>query len=148
MKKFLFRLEALLRVRTIHEALMQKELSLVQQKLSELNLEKELISKQITELLDSIRDKRDRKELFLCDAYYNLLGHLQESLVHLNGQIDNQAKMEEEKKEDLRLLVNKRKVLEKIEKKQYTEWLRSSHTKEELLNDSIQKTSSERARPF
>lgn len=122
MKKFIFRLETLLKVRKAREGRMQRELAYIRQKWAQLKEKRESIETQISGLMDEIRIKREQKEHGLEETYSQLLEHLNASFSQVEEALEMQAKQVEEKRQQLKRLIQERKVIEKIKEKHYTQW--------------------------
>jgi flagellar FliJ protein len=122
MKKFLFRLETLLKERKAREGRMQRELAYIRQKWTQLKEEKGSIEIQISALLEEIRIKREQKEHGLEETYSQLLDHLNTSLAQVEEAFELQKKQVEEKRQQLKRMIQERKVVEKIKEKHYTQW--------------------------
>lgn len=122
MKKFLFRLETLLKERKAREGRMQRELAYIRQKWTQLKEKKGSIEIQISALLEEIRIKREQKEHGLEETYSQLLDHLNTSLAQVEEAFELQEKQVEEKRQQLKRMIQERKVVEKIKEKHYTQW--------------------------
>lgn len=122
MKRFLFRLEILLKVRQAKEGRLQRDLTYIEQKWNQLKEKKESIETQIAALLEAIRKKREKKEYGLQETYAQLLEHLNASLIQVKETLELQGRQIAEKREQLKQALQERKVIEKIKEKQYTQW--------------------------
>lgn len=122
MKRFLFRLETLLKIRQAKEGRLQRDLAYTQQKWNQLKEKEGSIEKQIAALLEEIRKKREKKEYGLQETYSQLLEHLNASLIQIKESLELQGRQITERKEQLKQALQERKVIEKIKEKQYTQW--------------------------
>lgn len=137
MKKFLFRLETVLKVRKAKEGRMERELSFSLQKLSHW-LEKEAVAeKQIASLMEALRKKREEKDRSLEETYQQILEHLSDNLKQVKNTIvaqQTQIKMQEER---LKQAVQERKIVEKIKEKHYASWQVQTEQSDGALSDEL-----------
>lgn len=137
MKKFLFRLETVLKVRKAKEGRMERELSFSLQKLSQW-LEKEAMAeKQIASLMDALRKKREEKDRSLEETYQQILEHLSDNLKQVKSTIvaqQTQIRMQEER---LKQAVQERKIVEKIKEKHYASWRVQAEQSDGALIDEL-----------
>lgn len=110
---------------------MQRDLAYTQQKWNQLKEKEESIDKQIASLLVEIRKKREQKEYGLQETYAQLLEHLNTSLSQVKESLDMQGRQVEEKQEQLKEMIQERKVIEKIKEKQYTQWRTQAENEDE-----------------
>ncbi len=137
MKKFFFRLETLLKVRKAREGRMQRDVAYAQKKWVQLQEKEETIKKQMSALMEEISLKRKQNDHGLQDTYSQLLDHLKSSLAHVAEALEMQSKLVEEKQEQLKQMIQERKVIEKIKEKHYTQWrVHAEQTEGAILDEA------------
>ena len=138
MKKFIFRLEQVLKIRTLEERIQQKEFSKVksQHLIAVKKLEDIFIDRK-----ETVRSLNDHEQRGFNQTIY--LAHMK-YIEKLNLDVDiqriNVSKVEIElKKERDKLLeiVKKRKSLENLKEKKYEEYLYNSNIEDQKMMDEI-----------
>lgn len=137
MKKFFFRLETLLKLRQVREGRMQRELAYANQKWAQLKEKAGSIEKQITDLMEEIRKRRNQNLYGLQETYSQLLEHLKFSLSQVKESLYMQTKLVEQKQAQLKQIIQERKVIEKIKEKHYAQWRVHAEQTEGALLDEI-----------
>jgi flagellar protein FliJ len=122
MKKFIFRLEALLKLRKTGEWNLKRDLESAFQKVRQSEEQRETLQNQMATLMQEIQIKRIKGEFDLEEIYAQILGHLSSSLKTVGLNLTGQQKNVEELQKRLKLLVQGRKIIEKIREKHYTHW--------------------------
>ncbi|MEZ5315179.1 MAG: flagellar export protein FliJ [Chlamydiales bacterium] len=135
MKKFFFRLETLLKLHKTRERRTQRELAYMEQKQTSLQAKSVSLEKQMAALIKEITIKRKAKEYGLEETYSQLLHYLNTSFSQTQEVLSLQDKQITEKKEQLKKMVQGRKIIEKIKENHYTDWRVEIEQREESLLD-------------
>jgi|GEM_PF-5229472 len=133
MKKFIFRLESLLKVRKVREDCVKRDLELAQQKWRQGKEEERSLMAQIDTLVEEMHLKRIKSQFDLQQTYSQILENLQASLNTIQMGLVTYQKGVELQKERMRQAIQARKVIEKIKEKHYTHW----RTKESHMESSL-----------
>ena len=137
MKKFLFRMETLLKVRTAREGGLKRNLEHTTQKWNQIKEREKMLLAQISALMDEMHTKRQEGKLDLQETYTQILDHLNSSLIQVQQSLMAQERQMEEHKEQLKQGILERKVIEKIKEKHYAGWRTQQVKIEGALLDEI-----------
>ncbi len=137
MKKFLFRLETLLKIRRAHVGQLKRELGLSEVKFNEWEEKKITLQKQIDALVEEMRGERRAKTFAIHDTYAQILDHLNISLKNVEATLATLKKQIEMKQERLKHVIQERKIIEKIQEKQYAAWRVREEQADGALIDEI-----------
>ncbi len=137
MKKFIFRLETLLRIRKAREGTLKRDLEYAQQKWRQSKSHETTLQTQIGALIDEMHKRRLEGNFDLQDTYSQILDHLSASLNTAQQNLAVQQKSVEAQQECLKLAMHERKIIEKIKEKHYSDWRTSEIQTEEALLDEI-----------
>lgn len=138
MKKFIFRLDQVLKIRALEERIQQKEFSKV--KSQHLNAVKILENIYIDrkETVESLKDherKGFNQTIYLSHMRYIEKLNLDVDIQRINiGKIEIELKKEREK---LLNIIKKRKSLENLKEKKYEEYLYETNAEEQKVMDEI-----------
>ncbi|NGX60766.1 MAG: hypothetical protein K940chlam9_00234 [Chlamydiae bacterium] len=135
MKRFIFRLETLLKVRKAREGKIQRELSYAQQKLGGWQEKKMTLENQIAGLTAEIQKKREIGEIKLQETYNQILDHLNTNLSQVSHTLDAQNRQIAEMEARLTGAARQRKFVEKVKEKQYSQWEETTE-KQMMLNEA------------
>lgn len=119
MKKFIFRLETLLRLRSLRERKLQQDLAHVRNKCRQAEEREKMLTNQIEALMKEMEGKRAAGELDLQDTYAQILDHFNVSLLTAKQASDLHARNLRALQEELKRAMQERKVIEKIKEKHY-----------------------------
>ncbi|MCH9625600.1 MAG: hypothetical protein S4CHLAM123_07760 [Chlamydiales bacterium] len=122
MKKFIFRLETLLKLRKLKESHLQKELAHTQLKSTQIQEKKSTLQRQIDALIQEMQKQRAEQQFSFQETYTQILDHLTaslESMQHTHAALTQQIEVIQH---HLKQAVQERKVIEKIREKQYNGW--------------------------
>lgn len=137
MKKFIFRLETLLRIRRAREGTLKRDLEHAHQKWCQTQEQEQMLQAQIGALMDEIHKRRAEGKFDLEETYSQILEHLNTSLSLNEQSLAANQKAYEEQQGRLKLAIQERKVIEKIKEKHYTSWRTSEVQTEGALLDEI-----------
>jgi flagellar protein FliJ len=137
MKKFIFRLEILLKLRKANEGTLKRELEHTLQKLNQAKGREKTLQSQIDALVEEIAKKRREGKLDLQETYSQILDHLNQTFRQENQNIAAIEKQIDQQRGVLSQAVLQRKVIEKIKEKHYTGWRNKQSQTEETLLDEI-----------
>ena len=138
MKKFIFRLDQVLKIRALEERIQQKEFSKV--KSQHLNAVKNLENiyidrKETVESLKNQERKGFNQTIYLSHMRYIEKLNLDVDIQRINiGKIEIELKKEREK---LLNIIKKRKSLENLKEKKYEEYLYETNAEEQKVMDEI-----------
>jgi len=138
LKKFIFRLDQVLKIRALEERIQQKEFSKV--KSQHLNAVKILENIYIDrkETVESLKDherKGFNQTIYLSHMRYIEKLNLDVDIQRINiGKIEIELKKEREK---LLNIIKKRKSLENLKEKKYEEYLYETNAEEQKVMDEI-----------
>lgn len=137
MKKFIFRLETLLKIRSVREGTLKRDLEQAHQKWDHVKEREKMLQAQIAALMEEMQKKREEGKLDLQETYHQILDHLQNSLTQTQHNLWGQQSQIEEHKKRLQQAIQERKVIEKIKEKHYDGWRTRETQTEEALFDEI-----------
>lgn len=137
MKKFIFRLEMLLKIRKASEGSLKRDLEHANRKMNQVKERERVLQTQISTLMDEMQKKRAEGKLTLQETYMQILEHLNTSLKNTQQNFSAQERQIEEQKERLMHAIRQRKVIEKIQEKHYAGWQNQESQTEGALVDEI-----------
>jgi flagellar FliJ protein len=137
MKKFIFRLETLLKMRSVRESALKRDLEHAHQKWNQVKEREKMLQAQIIALSDDMKKKREDGQLALQETYLQILGHLQTSLTQTQHNLWGQQSQVEEYKKRLQQALQERKIIEKIKEKHYASWHSQESQIEEAMLDEL-----------
>lgn len=144
MKKFIFKLEALLAARHAREGSLKREMEHAHQKWHQAKEQERMLLGQITTLREEIQQKRSSGCFELQETYAQILDNLQGALQQAQRSALQLQKGVMEQKERLKEAILERKVVEKIREKHYAEWrTREARSEGAFLDDFALKKFSE-----
>lgn len=137
MKKFIFRLETVLRIRKTREGALKRDLEYAHQKWSQNKNHEAALQGQIEALSEEILRKRVEGKLDFQDTYSQILDHLNASLQIVQQNVASQQKTVEAQQKRFHQAIQERKLIEKIKEKHYAHWRTSEIQTEGALLDEI-----------
>ena len=137
MKKFIFRLETLLRIRKAREGTLKRDLEYAHQKWLQSKSHEVTLQTQIGTLMDEMQKRRLEGNFDLQDTYSQILDHLSAALFAAQQNLSAEQKRLEVQQACLKLAIQQRKIIEKIKEKHYSDWRTSEIQTEEALLDEI-----------
>jgi len=141
MKKFMFRLETLLKLRKLKESHLQKELAHTQLKSTQIEEKKNTLQRQIDALIQEMQKQRAEKHFSFQETYTQILDHLTaslENMQHTHAALTQQIEVIQHR---LKQAVQERKVIEKIREKQYSGWRLKTDSEGDRLDElALKKT--------
>ena len=137
MKKFIFRLETLLRIRKAREGVLKRDLEYAHQKWNQSKMHEATLRIQIETLIGEMHKRRQEGNFDLQDTYSQILDHLGAALNTAQQNLAAGQKNVEAQQEWLKLAIQERKIIEKIKEKHYTDWRTSEMQTEEAMLDEI-----------
>lgn len=137
MKKFIFRLETLLKIRFVRESTLKRDLEHAYQKWHHNNEKEKMLKAQIEALVDEMQRKRESGIFDLQETYHQILNHLQQSLLQIQQNLLSQKGQIEEHQKRLQQAIQERKVIEKIKENHYAGWESDLNQIEDELLDEI-----------
>ena len=137
MKKFIFRLETLLKIRKTREGTLKRDLEYVHQKWLQSKTHELTLKTQIGNLMEEIHKRRLEGNLDLQDTYSQILDHLNATLKVAQQSLAAEQKRVEVQQTCLKQAIQERKIIEKIKEKHYSDWRTSEIQTEEALLDEI-----------
>ncbi|MGI5970196.1 MAG: flagellar export protein FliJ [Oscillospiraceae bacterium] len=148
MKRFVFSLQPLLKLKRINEKQKKTELAEIQNRLNELYAEKEELERRLEE--SSIGYKKEMRKGMPPPRmawYANFADYLQAHLKALNASICEAERIKEAKQSELVTLMKEIKTIEKLREEQYRAYLEEAAKDEERVlgdlisyNKSVEKT--------
>lgn len=137
MKKFIFRLETLLRIRRAREGTLKRDLEYAHQKWSQSKSHETTLQNQIETLVFEMQKRRLEGNFDLQETYSQILDHLSTALNTAQQNLASYQKNVNAQQECLKMAIQERKIIEKIKEKHYTNWRASEIQTEEALLDEI-----------
>ncbi len=135
MKKFHFKLEALLKVRIQQVKKLERELAELQRKSAWYAARIHSIHHEMEQTEKELIQARKRGDLNTQREYQSYLQTLREAIPHLEKAIVKQAELIRAKQELLKDALAERKIVEKLKETQYATWQKSQLSHEESLLD-------------